>query len=73
MNEPLRQQLREIIGVSSHLDGLLCEHGSRLPPDVAAILQTDFARIGKELAWLSDDLEPLVIPKRKRPAGAASR
>jgi hypothetical protein len=62
-----RQHLRNIIGVASHLDGLLCERGGRLPSDAAALLRADLERIEKDLGFLSDDVEHLLPnPNRKR-------
>jgi hypothetical protein len=64
-----RRLLRNIIGVASHLDGLLCEHGKSLPLDAGALLRADLERIDKELGFLADDVEFLVPnPSRKRQA-----
>jgi hypothetical protein len=67
MNNPIRTHLREIIGVASHIDGLVCEQGNALSADVAAILLAELSKIAQELGWLADDVEiRLPRPRRKR-------
>jgi hypothetical protein len=69
----IRQQLRNLIGVASHLDGLLCENGKALPADTAAAVLEEASRLAKEIGWLADDVElrlPRRTPSRRRRAGA---
>jgi hypothetical protein len=63
MSDLIRARLREVIGVASHLDGLVCEEGKSLPPDVAAVVLEDVSKMAMELGWLADDVE-LRLPKR---------
>jgi hypothetical protein len=65
MSDPIRARLREIIGVASHLDGVVCEQGKALAPDVAAVVLEDVSRLAKELGWLADDVE-MRLPRRQR-------
>jgi hypothetical protein len=67
----VRQQLRNLIGVASHLDGLLCEDGKALPADLAAAVLEEASRLAEEIGWLADDVE-LRLPRRvpsRRPMG----
>jgi hypothetical protein len=67
----IRQQLRNLIGVASHLDGLLCEAGKTLPADTAAAVLEEASRLAQEIGWLADDVE-LRLPRRtlsSRPTG----
>jgi hypothetical protein len=67
----IRRQLRNLIGVASHLDGLLCEAGKALPADLTAAVLEEASRLAKEIGWLADDVE-LRLPRRTpagRPAG----
>jgi hypothetical protein len=71
VSNPIRQQLRNLIGVASHLDGLLCENGKALPADIAAAVLEEASRLAKEIGWLADDVElrlPCRTPSR-RPTG----
>jgi hypothetical protein len=65
VNHSGRKSLREIIGIASHLDGLLSERWYRLPADQAYLMVSDLARIEKELGYLAEDVECLVLPKKK--------
>jgi hypothetical protein len=61
----IRQQLRNLIGVASHLDGLLCEFPHALAADDAAVVLADVRRLEQELGHLADDVE-LRTPKPRR-------
>jgi hypothetical protein len=65
MKDPIREQLREIIGMASHLDGIVCEQGKAIAPDVAAVVLEDVSRMARELGWLADDVE-MRLPRRHR-------
>jgi hypothetical protein len=56
MIQTLRQQLQDLIGTASHLDGLLAEGGKLADPE-AARAYVKLARLQKGLRRLSDRVE----------------
>jgi hypothetical protein len=64
LDDPTQKLLRSILGVASHLDGIVCEQGKAIHGDVAAVLLADLTRIGQELGWLADDVE-IRLPRRQ--------